>query len=275
MSDRWYDAKRGCRFDKLHPLWPVTKAGTPRKIAPPWETMLALDIEPVPSVTTVSRICNGDGFSAGARWVMSLMPDIIGSVLTSVDTSDTDATTAAIVSAVMAETEEATVSQRNKGTHYHDVVDSFFTDGVVPIDTDDAVALALARKAVDAAVKGPFECVTEIQFANSQYGGTVDFGATDEGGQKYVLDWKFTSSQRKPKASEIAQIAGYCEHYSAIGGLVIMHVPSQAVSLTMLYPCTPLYDAGKDAFTSALDMFWKSHSLSRAISARMKQNKKQ
>ena len=52
----------------------------------------------------------------------------------------------------------------------------------------------------------------EVQFAGTMYGGTIDAICTDKDGNVDILDFKFVMSDRKPRDSELWQLAAYKSH---------------------------------------------------------------
>lgn len=235
---RKYDAKRGIRFDQLHPLWPLTKKGTPYQRMPNQSVLEGIDVQLVPSVTDVGGILNGDSFEGGKRWVLSLLSELI-------ETFPKDQ--------IIEEMNAAIVYQRDKGSRLHEAVEKYYMHGIKPEVRDECQALELVSPIIQAqkeavGAEGTIYC--EKQFANPLYGGTTDMMIVGNGKCR-ILDWKFVGKKRKAKPSELAQIAAYCEHYrhqydDVDGLLVICHTDSMTVRTFGVHP------KGYDAFRVAL-----------------------
>lgn len=202
---RFYDAYLNREFNMDHPFWQAnfkTKAGTVRKSLSRECFLLALKSLPslqlVPSVTTVSSIIDGFGtFGAGAGWGRNMTLEAVKEV-GMVD-----------LPKIKAIAIEKMTSARDSGSHNHEVMENYLTAemcGQQPmLDKDDLEMARIIRAAITKVIDEDIEAI-EMPLTSGTYslGGRCDVLTTGT-----VLDFKFPTELRKPKASELAQVSAY------------------------------------------------------------------
>lgn len=104
----------------------------------------------------------------------------------------------------------------NEGTRKHTAAEKGVAGTLKGVeDQDKAVVVEVYSQVRRLWPEAGYAYMTEVEFANPCYGGTVDLLIWDRatGLPCGLVDWKFPTSEREPRTTEVAQIAAYAKHW--------------------------------------------------------------
>lgn len=251
---RQYDYISQRLFSADHPVWisrMVTAKGKPkRRFDPKQAAQLEAEglIKLVPSVTTVAKIADMGGFSAGSRWGMEIGVD---ATLDAWDDVTINRPEGIYLWKDAAQTlaQERMTEARDKGSELHGVFDDV-TRGRKILDdlTEDQYRFFhVAAELVQGLGVDEFE--TEKVFVTEEYGGTADVS-----GQERGLDFKTVAKFRPARTSELLQLGAYAHALNWHNATIAYIRQSDFAALTAHFPqdaLTQFYEA----FCVALAMY--------------------